>query len=110
MSPLSWERIITGITDERRDAKPPMKSALPYRVAERSAKTMVAMKFRLMAHFDEVKVANKDLIDSYKPQRRSEFGAGAATVLILLCCKSGGRDGTHGRLEQIWEKNLCAAE
>jgi hypothetical protein len=29
MSPASWEKIITGITVDRRDAKPPRKSAPP---------------------------------------------------------------------------------
>ena len=42
ISPASWEKIITGITN-RRVAKPPRKSALPYKVAERSAKTIVTI-------------------------------------------------------------------
>jgi len=47
ISPASWEKIITGITDDRRVAKPPRKSALPYRVAERSAKTIVAIAVQI---------------------------------------------------------------
>ena len=47
ISPASWEKIITGITDDRRVAKPPRKSALPYRVAERSAKTIVATALQI---------------------------------------------------------------
>ena len=43
ISPASWEKIITGITEDRRVAKPPRKSALPYKVAERSAKTIVTI-------------------------------------------------------------------
>ena len=48
ISPASWEKIITGITDDRRVAKPPRKSALPYRVAERSAKTIVAIALQIL--------------------------------------------------------------